>query len=287
MRLDKECKDKKKRSMLKDVKLNEVSSVGRGANQGALVSLLKMDTETQTEEREETPQTEENMDLEKKLEELEASNTELADKLAKSDWLASLNDLQKAHYAKLEGEDKEAFEKASAEDRQQIVTDAIAKAEAEDEILEINGSEVRKSVLGAEAFELLKTAQEEKDKLAKEIEDEKAKVVQKQLEDDAEKEFAHLPGTPVAKAKVLEFARSDDEVMKVLKAADAHAKTLTEEVGTNSAAEVNTEGLNSEEQLNELAKAYAEENKISTASAYLEVIKTDQGKKLYFESLRD
>ena len=151
MRLDKGCgKKKKKKNLVKDLTITEVSSVGRGANEGALVTLMKTADEDHVTE-EET----ENMDLQKQVDELKAQNQELADKLQKSEFLASLTDVLKAHYNELDDEGKEAFEKASDEDREKMVADAIAKAEAADESIEINGNEIKKSDLGEETFELL------------------------------------------------------------------------------------------------------------------------------------
>lgn len=287
MRLDKGCgykdKKKKKKNLVKNLRIQEVSSVRRGANEGALVTLMKTaddleDNEPKLEKKE-TEDMKKAEEIQKELDELKAAHSEQADKLAKSEFLASLNDLQKTHYQGLEGEEKEAFEKASDEDRTKLAKEAIAKAEAAEEILEVNGQEVRKSVIGDEGFELLKAEKERTDKLAKELEEKKTAEIKKMENDEAEKNLPHLGGKPEAKAKLWKMACEDEDLMEVVKGADKQAEDMMVEKGVSSATHADDEEPAS--QLHKMVQAKMNEKNISEPLAWVEVMKSEEGRKLY------
>ena len=273
--IDKGCDKKKKtRNLVKDLEINEVSSVGRGANEGALVSLMKTADHVDQKESE-------NMEeLQKELDEQKAKNEELAAKLAKSEFLASLTDLQKAHYSELDEEGQAAFEKASEEDRETLVKEAIEKAEAAEEKIEVDGKEIRKSVVGEEYFELMKAAEAEKAALRETIAKKEAEELQKKAEDEAEKALPHLGGTPTAKAKLWKMAQEDEELLAVVKGCDSHAESLTKENGTSSAAHAEDLDMSASDTLEKMVSLKVKEG-LSKAEAWKAVLETKEGKDLY------
>lgn len=97
---------------LKKLKITEVSSVDRGANQGAKIEFWKRDGQQTNGDND--------MELEaivKKLEELEASNSDLKKSNEQLQALASLTDGEKSFIEKLDEAEKEAFMKMGAEDK--------------------------------------------------------------------------------------------------------------------------------------------------------------------------
>jgi hypothetical protein len=287
---------KKVRTVLVDVTIDEISSVDKGANQPAHVVLFKRDDSEQVadgnwpqanpdQKQDDLPtvlKSEDNeMNLEEQVQALEAKNTELADKLAKSEFMASLTDAHKAYYADLSDADKIAFSKKTTVERDQI----IKVAKAADETIEIDGATVRKSEMGEAAFCLLKSQIQKNVELQKKVEAEEAEKLQKQAEAEAEKEFGHLAGTPAGKAKVLKAAREDAEMMRVLKSADEFARSLMEDKG--SADRSTGSADNPAAKLDKIAKSWANERKITENEAYLQVMDTPEGRELYAQMVRD
>jgi hypothetical protein len=108
--------------------------------------------------------------------------------------------------------------------------------------------------------------------------------VQKQAEEEAEKEFPHLGGSPVTKAKLLKAAREDKDLMEVLKSADAAIQGMTVEKGTSEGVEADSTDRFAE--INKMATVLAEERKIPFIQAYDEVLKTKEGLALYERASR-
>lgn len=229
---------------------------------------------------------EEEKNMSKELEKLQKSYDELQAKLAKSEFLASLTDIEKTHYAGLDDKGKEAFEKMDADARNTAVEAAIAKKAADDETIEVEGAVIRKSEVGPGVFAFMKSQQVRIDKAEKKADKLEAEAVQKSLEDEAEKLFPHLTGTPAEKADLLKGIRAlpadkQEAQIKIMKAADASMAKGMKEIGQGGKGEEDSAAG----KLNKMAKEHAEKNKVTFEKAYSDVLETEEGKKLYGESL--
>jgi len=155
--------------------------------------------------------------------------------------------------------------------------DAIEK----DEVIKVGETEIRKSVVGDGVFAAMK-AQE--DRIAKS--DEAREIAE--FSKSAETNYGNLPGEVVAKAKAMRaIAKLDDEakttVEAMLKAGDAAMKAGFTTVGK---AGVPMTG-SAEDKLDKLAKAKAEKDGVPVAKAYDDILKTEEGSRLYAESLKE
>jgi hypothetical protein len=226
----------------------------------------------------------ENMD--KEIKKLQKSNDELQAKLAESEFQASLNDAEKAHYAKLNKEDADAFEKMDADARKSVVDAAIAKAAADDEVISIDGEAIKKSEVGPGVFAFMKSQQVKADAAIAKAEKLEADAIAKGLEIEAEEMFPHLAGTKVEKAAMLKGIRAlpadqQEAQIKMLKAADASMAKGMKEVGQAGQADAGS----SDEKLNKMAKELSEKDSISIEKAYSKVLDTKEGMDLYKETI--
>jgi len=228
---------------------------------------------------------ENNMDKEA-MDKLQKSHEELQAKLAKTEFLASLNDAEKAHYAELSKEDKEAFEKMDADGRKTTVEAAIEKAAADDETIVSDGVTIKKSEVGPGVFAFMKAQQTKTDAAVAKADKLETDAVQKGLEDEAEKLWPNTAGSAAEKATMLKSIKAlpkdaQDAQLKMMKAADeAMAKSFKEEGQGGS-----TDANSATEKLEKLAKAHAEKNSVTFEKAYTAVLDTEEGSKLYDESL--
>lgn len=127
----------------------------------------------------------------------------------------------------------------------------------------------------ADANEIIKAQGEEIAKMREERElDALTKV--------AERDYAHLPGKAVEKAKTLRaLAKLGDEERKtieaMLKGGEAAIRQGFNEIGKRGS----LTGNSAEQELDALAKAYATEKSVPFTVAYGKVLETDAGKELY------
>lgn len=164
------------------------------------------------------------------------------------------------------------------------VTELTKAKEAieKDEVIKVGETEVRKSVVGDGVFAVIKAQQAEiaKERDAREI---------AELTKAAETAYGSLPGEPIAKAKALRaVSKLGDEdkavVEAMLKAGEAAMKAGFNTIG--KAGGSIAEG-SAEDKLDKLAKAKAEKDGVPFAKAYDEVLKSEDGKRLYNESLNE
>lgn len=149
-------------------------------------------------------------ELRKSLEVAEASR-------ADAEVIAKMSDAEKAYMDGLDDEKRKAFKAMSAQER----ADAMKVAKAADEVIELNGKEIRKSQAG-DMFEVLKAQAEEIAKVRKAQADAEARAEMVELRKRADDEFANC-GNSDAVASLLKAAGSlsDDDratlesVMKV------------------------------------------------------------------------
>ena len=226
-----------------NLELEELSLVGKGANQFAKAPIFKADTpkgENMTEE------------VEKMSEEM--------DKKVKDYMKRKGCDRKTAESALMKSVDEnETLRKALIDEGYVINADGVTK-KAPEEFIEYEGEKVAKSDIPAPILKHLETLEKEQ----------KDAAVAK-----AAKET--LPNFKEDAAIALMKADLPEDVLEVLRAADKLFEGLTEEVGKQD-----TQGdmTDPNEKMNELAKKYAEENNVTKAQGYTAVSKTEAGKAL-------
>lgn len=218
-------------------------------------------------------------ELTKKVEEQETSIKKVNGELEVAKAYGELSDLGKKHYATLDEEGQSAFLKMTPEDRGKElkkVTDADPVV-----FTSADGAEFRKSD-DPRLIKLAKKADKEAEIAKKEREESQKMKLEKRVKEDLQ----YLPGEQEVKIEVLKAVDGieDEEVrksaMEMLKAHNKAHEGAFDTTGSRG------ESLaKAEDKLNELAKKYAEEHKVSHAVAYDTVIQTEEGKKLYEETL--
>jgi len=267
--------------MLKNIKLDEISLVDRGANQHAAITLFKrgdnmddMDDAMKAKMKEymdkgysekeakamcmrETKKGGHDMDPQELAEKLEALEGQVADLTKRAEGAeAELDALQKAA-------DEAGFD----------VEEGKLTKRADPEYVEIEGERFEKSAIPATVLKALE---------AKEAELAKAKAEQEEvaLAKRGASELPNLAGSDLAKGKLLAVVAEDEDVLKALKAADAAMKKQMEEIGVNP---MNDEA-SATFRLNKMATDYAETHKVPFETAYAEVTKNGEGKSLMDEA---
>lgn len=199
-------------------------------------------------------------------------------KLEKSDAFGHLNDAEKAHFTSLDEDGQADLLKMDEGARANV----IEKLAAEDPVVytATDGEEFRKS----DDPRLVKMARQgdEDRKIAKA---ERAKRETLELTKRTDDELSHLPGEVGHKVELLKAVDGiEDETVRkgiseMLKAADTGASGVFGTAGTTDIAKGDAE-----EQLETLAKAYAKEHTVSDAVGMDEVLKTDEGSRLYTQT---
>jgi len=183
------------------------------------------------------------------------------------------------HYDSLAEKDQEAFLAKSADEQKA----EVAKGKEADPVVykTAEGVEYRKS----DDPRLVSLAKQN-DELAKAAKDSAAKAKDAELRKRASEELSHLPGdeeTHVSLLKAVDAIADEGQrtkALEALKAKDLAMKGAFEQKGHRASAESGS----AEEKLDGLAKAYAEKNSVSFEKAYAEVVKTEDGRKLYKEA---
>ena len=209
--------------------------------------------------------------------------TKLKDDLAKATAIGELSDAEKKFYKSLATAEQDAFLKATPEDR----GTQIKKAQDDDEVLETEGGTVQKSVVGADVFAILKSQEARIDKSEKTAVAAAEREAKADLEKRVREDIPHLPGTPEVKMAILAQIDKieDDDVRKAAlaaqKAQNAEMAKAFEEHGTAEGTPDGTPQGNAKANLAVLVKKYQEEHDVTNAVAESEVLKTDEGAKLY------
>jgi hypothetical protein len=247
-----------KRNIIKNLVLNEISHVSDPANKGSTVVLWKRADATKGGDLM-NPE-----ELAKKLEELETQVSELE---------KSSMDYE-SKYKKL----MSAMEKAGMSMEEMDGEMVISKsAEAVEEYIDIEGERIAKSTVPTPVLALL-------EKSAKEADDLRKAAEYVELKKRAVEVMPNMAGTEDSKAALLksvesigdEAVRSD--ILKSLKAADAAVKKSFEERGQDFVDETTPAA-----KLDKMAKEHAEKEGIPFHSAYAQIIKSVDGRKLAAE----
>lgn len=189
--------------------------------------------------------------------------------------LAQMTDAQKAHYQSLPEAEQADFLKLDGASQDLIIKSA---AVVDEKHTMMDGSVIAKSAAGA-LFATIKSQDMQLRKMQEE------QLMQKALT-AVSVDFGNLPGEPLAKAKAVMGLNALDPVTRTwitdtLKAAD----TLYKERRQPAADPTADGGATAYEKLETMAKAHAATHKVSQAVAYDAVLKTEQGRALYQQSL--
>ncbi len=233
---------------------------------------------------------EENPMTDKTLKAAEPTVAELQAQLANANALASMTDIEKAHFLTLKGDDATAYLGKSAEDRTAIAKAADAKIQKANtdadpvEYTTLDGIELRKSV-GVAFIAMAKS----NDDLRKRLDASEGARTQDVLEKRAETELAHLPGTPAERAallKAVDGIKDEGQRNASLAALKAQNASLGQSFDTIGHLHVNPVVGSPDAELDTLAKAYVEAHPgTSIEQASSEVLKTAKGKELYAKTV--
>jgi len=147
---------------------------------------------------------------------------------------------------------------------------AVEKAKPAEEMIEVEGEMIAKSAIPAPILKKLEDVQK-----ALEVE---------ALRKRADEVLPNFKGTADERGKLLKSIGQDEELLALLRSADAAFAGIYEEVGkTDAANDLKTPT----EKLNDMVKAYQEEKKEKDFhKAYAAVIKTAQGRTLVLETYK-
>lgn len=204
---------------------------------------------------------------------IEALKSDLA--VAKA--YGSLTDAEKTHYTSLSDEDKKSFLTKSVDQRK----DDVAKAASSDPVVykSVEGVEYRKSD-DPRLVALAKSA-DDNSKIAKAEREQRENA---EFSKRASEELKHLPGDEAPKVALLKSveaiadADTRTKVKEMLKANNDKMAKAFETFGSGAGSE---EGKTSQDQLDNLAKKYASDHKVTFEKGMTEVLSTAEGKELY------
>lgn len=192
--------------------------------------------------------------------------------------ILSLSTEERAHYDKMDDAGKEKFLAASSAGRSMM----IAKALDHDAVVYTsdNGDEFRKS----DDPRLVKMARE-RDEERRQVEKYRRDAEHAELSKRANDELGCVPGSTLAKVEILRAVSMIDdektrvEVEKILKACDKVFKMVMTTRGSSLADE--TIGASPSEQLEAAVRKIAEKDGVDEGVAYAKYLETPDGKRLY------
>lgn len=197
------------RSRYTSLKLNELSSVDRPAQPGALALIMKRHDDTPTPTPTPTPTATKGDDM------------ELKDALAKIETLTGQMTAANAQITDLTAKvttEKERADKAEADLKTEAEAHTATKAElvkATDEEITVGGETMKRSEVGEQPFRLAKAMRDERDMA--------------RIEKRVETEFAHLAGKAEERAALVKAVEAikDEETRKAVEAILAAAEKVT------------------------------------------------------------
>lgn len=217
--------------------------------------------------------------FEKQLEDAATKQAATEAELAVSKQLAEMTDAQKSHYTDLDLEAATEFLAKSADEKDE----EIAAVKDADKVIfkSADGTEYRKSD-DPRLVTMAKREEKRDVKMAKMEKDAGDKTYAKRAQD----ELPHLSGTEESKIATLKAIDGieDEDVRKTsleaLHAQNTEMATAFESHGTTSS----PASASAEVELDNLAKKYAEDNKVEYGKAYSAVCRTAKGNELYNQS---
>lgn len=234
-------------NLLSNIKLNELSLVDDPANEHARVTIFKR-TDKKKENGMSDALTKQVGDLTKQVEELTKKlEDETAAKSKAEETAAALKaDLELAEKkSKLSSEEKEYMDDIEDEDEKKKFLNATAKqrsaliekAKAGDEIIKVNGRDIKKSAVGDEVFEALKAQQEQAEADRERFEKAEKARVEAELTDIVKTKYAHVAGDVGERVEMLKAMRDMSETTrkafeKVFESAEKLAKAAFDTKGS-------------------------------------------------------
>lgn len=199
--------------------------------------------------------------------------------LATATALATLSDIQKAHYNGLDDNGKESYLAKSDVER----TADVDIAKSSDPVIykSLDGTQFNKSD-DPRMVAMAKQADANANALEKANKQNADMAIAKRVE----KELTNLPGDLVAKSALLNAVESisDAEVKKsvtaILTSCNSSIAKAFEEIGSQE----NDINKKAEDELDSLAKAYAEKHDVNISKAFEKVLETPKGQQLYANS---
>ena len=146
---------------------------------------------------------------------------------------------------------------------------AVAKAAPAEEMIEVEGEMIAKSAIPAPILKKLEEVEKAQESM--------------RLAKRANEVIPNFKGTEDQRSKLIKMVGEDEELLEMLRAADAVFASMFSEVGKSSP---DGEMKDPADKLNDLAKAHAAENGVSFEKGFAAVIKTAEGKELYKASLK-
>lgn len=213
----------------------------------------------------------ENLAVEKRVADAEA-------RAERAEQLATMTDVQKAHYGTLSPEAQAEFLSSTSEDRQ----GAVEKAAGDDPVVytTLAGEDIRKS-----AGSLMLSVSKRADEMEKSFRAEKAAREHDTFAKRAATELNNLPGAESAQVALLKAVSGIPSeadrtaVEEILKAANSGISKAFETAGTTDGG--SSEGADAEGRLTKMAQEYATANGASFSKSYRAVLETPEGRELY------
>ena len=287
-----------RRNVIRSLKLNEISGVDNPAQEGARVSIMKRNGIRPQQKSLFGPADDQEALVSAILalvtkdkgdltmpEKNEPTKETLAEALKVANAIIALKADEREHFNELDEDAKKKFILKSADDRKAAI-DAVTKAKTDADPVEYttaDGVEIRKS-----AGVALITALKSNDDMRKENAELRKQREQESLEKRAKSDLPHLPGDVKTRAAMLKAVDGiEDKAQR--EAAHNALKAQNEAMAAAFTTHGHTGGQSDpgspEEELDKLATAHAEKEKVSKAVAYTEVLKTEQGQALYTKSV--
>ena len=222
----------------------------------------------------------------KTVEELQTSLDTANASLKKANKIIGLSGTEKAHFDTLDETGKDSFLAKSAEDRTAEIA-AVEKAKTDDDPVvytTMDGLEIRKSA-GEVSIALAKRS----DKLEKQNQKLQADAEQTAFEKRATDELPHLAGKVEDRAALIKAVDAIDDkgqrerVHAILKADNEAMSLAYQTAGVGGEKVLNKDGP--EGKLDKMAKEIEKAEGIPYEKAYKKAINSEEGKKLYAESL--
>lgn len=236
---------------LTNLELMEVSLVDAGDDPLAKIAIYKR-----------SPKEGENMQEETKPDDLENEEvtSETNEKPTRKSYKTEAEELKKS-LEEAEAKILELTEKLSAKEAEEL-----EKAKPQEETIEVDGEMVAKSAIPAPVLKKLEEL-------------EKAKAAE-ELRKRADEVLPNFKGTPDQRGKLLKSVGEDEDLLEILRAADALFASLFDEVGKTDA---KNDLKTPTEKFEDLVKAKQAETKDSYHKAYATVSKTAEGRALLKE----
>lgn len=219
-------------------------------------------------------------DLEKVAADAKAQIEKLTAEKVVAEALAKMSDGEKAYMNGLDDTAKGKFLAMSSDERKSAMT----KAAADDEVLKVGETTVRKSAVGETAFAVMKAQQAVADQQAAEIAKLRDRDETARFEKMARETYPSLPGTEAERGAVVKAIESikDEAVRKhahaMLKVGEDAAKGAFRGLGragtgVAKSGEVSpVSKAEAEDKLEKLAKERSADGKVTFAKAYAEVL---------------